>query len=75
MKIDLYNLLDNMMPSHSSTNMYFMDNLNISKNSRTLEGEVLQFLWGERGKHRSHKNLCIQKGRNLSWEKCSYTSM
>ena len=36
--------------------------------------EKFLYLEGEKGKHRSHENLWIQKGRNSSWEKGSYTS-
>lgn len=35
--------------------------------------EKFLYLAGERGKHRSHENLWIQKGQNSSWEKGSYT--
>lgn len=43
MKIDVYNLLDDMRASHPSRNIYFMDDVSILTNSRTVDREVLQF--------------------------------
>lgn len=74
MKMDLYNLLEDMMASPTSRSMYFLDKLNIFINSCIVDREVLQCLGGGRGKHRSQENLWIQMRWNLSWEKCSYTA-
>lgn len=64
-KIGLYNLLDPTMASPGSRSMYCMDNWNISKWGRAVNGEVLPFC-GEGEGSADPTHICASKRDKIS---------